>query len=139
MIDKLNEVMKYSVCAHTQTVAASGSGANLVTFDAAGCEWVALMVAMGVTDVITTVQVKESTDGTTAAANITFATSSLALAANGDSTVSWILIDAKRAKRILSATFSCGTGTSAIFSAHWFGLGPQFKPQTAITSALTIA
>ena len=139
MIDKLNEVMKYSVCCHTQTVAAAASATSLTTFDAAGWEWGALMVSMGVTNSITTIQVKESTDGTTAAANISFATSSLALAAGGGSTVSWIIIDAKRAKRILSATFAVTTGTSAIFSAHWFGLGPQFKPQTSITSALTIA
>ncbi len=138
MIQKINELLKYSVCANTQTVAASGSAASLTSFDATGCEWVVLMVAMGVTDVITTVQVKESTDTTTAASNITFATSSLAIPATGDSTVYWILIDAQRAKRILSATFSCGAGTSAIFSAHWFGLGARFNPQTSISPSLSI-
>ena len=139
MIPKLSEVMKFAVCAKTQTVAASGSATIANSFDAAGCEWVGLMISMGVTDVITTVQVKESTDGATAAANITFATSSLAISATGDDTTYWILIDAKQAKRILSATITTGAGTSAIFSAHWFGLGGQFNPQTSISPSLTIA
>jgi len=137
MIPKITEIIRYGNAAFTQTSAASAT-VTCTTFDATGCEWVALLIKMGVTDVISTVQIKESTDGTTATANVA-GTSSFTIAATGDSADYWVLIEARGRKRILGATIAQGAGTSAIFSATWFGLGSFSLAQATITPSLTIS